>query len=113
MLPRSSRLNLTKTFKWVAGGRRVVSEYTTLFYRFGDNQGAKVGIALTSKIFNKSTQRNRAKRRTAVFFEKNLKYLPGNINIVVLPKQGVLEVESDLLAQDMVQALRDENLYSQ
>lgn len=100
MLAKPKRLNLKKEFKWVASGKRVDLKHTTFFIKKGENSFPRVGIALSGKHFKKATERNRARRLTSVALEHLYEKLPNNINIVALPKLGVLAVESKDLIQE-------------
>ena len=108
MLPRSQRLNLKKDFKWVAQGKKIETKYLKLFSRLGINLHPRIGIAVSSKTFSKSTDRNRARRLTSQAFQSTYNVLPTNINIVALPKQGVLDVKSSEVLEDLEGVLKDE-----
>lgn len=100
MLSKGKRLNLKKDFKWVASGKRVDSKFITFFVKIGDNEQARVGIAVSSKHFKKATERNRARRLVSFVMENIYPKLSQGVNIVALPKQGILEVESKELLKD-------------
>ena len=70
---------------------------------------SKVGIAASAKFFKKSSQRNRARRLVSAALEQIYSKLPGNINIVVLPKQGVLDVKSSDVLLDLEGFLENKN----
>lgn len=110
MLPKSQRLNLKKDFKWVASGKKLESKYLKLFIREGENQTARIGIALSSKNFKKATDRNRAKRVTSQAFQSLYLNLPNNTNIVALPKTGMDKVKSSDLLLDLEALLKDEKI---
>lgn len=110
MLPRENRLNLKKDFKWVASGKKLENKYLKLFIRMGENEKAKVGIALSSKNFKKAVERNRAKRLISQAFQRIYPSLPENINIVALPKFGVLGVKSSDVLLDLETALKNEKI---
>ncbi len=107
MLPKSQRLNLKKDFKWVAAGKRLETSYLKLFVKSGDNQKPRVGIALSSRVFKKATERNRAKRLVSAAFEVMYPNLPSTINIVALPKAGVTGVKSGDLLLDLETVLKN------
>ncbi|MDO8573196.1 MAG: ribonuclease P protein component [Candidatus Daviesbacteria bacterium] len=107
MLPKSQRLNLKKDFKWVVAGQKLESKYLKLFFKRGDNQTPRVGIAGSSKTFKKATERNRARRLTSKAFESIYSELPKNINIVALPKAGITSVKSDLVLLDLESTLKN------
>lgn len=112
MLPKSQRLNLKKDFKWVASGKRLETKYLKLLVRVGEKQTPRIGIATSSKIFNKATDRNRAKRLTSAAFEPLYGKLPSTINIVALPKAGILSVKSGDILLDLGEKLKDEKIIS-
>lgn len=106
MLPKFKRLNLKKDFKWVAAGKALETKYLKLFFKSGDNQLAKVGVALSSKAFKNAVERSRARRLTSAAFEALYRKLPANINIVALPKPRVIEVKSNIVAFDLEEGLK-------
>ncbi len=107
MLSKDKRLNLKKDFKWVAAGKRLETPYLKLFIKLGDNQEPKVGIAVSSKTFKKAVERNKARRLTSAAFEALYSNLPQRINILALPKAGVINVKSGDLVLDLEAILKD------
>lgn len=101
MLPSKKRLNLKKDFKWVASGKKVESPLITLFIKRGENLFPRIGIANSSKVFKEATKRNRARRITSKGFEEIYNLLPKDINIVALPKQGLIDVKSQDVTLDL------------
>ncbi|MBI2018241.1 ribonuclease P protein component [Candidatus Daviesbacteria bacterium] len=110
MLPKSKRLNLKKDFKWVASGKKIESKYAKLFIKIGDNTNPRVSIAVSSSLFKKATERNRARRLVAEAFHNTYYLLPNTINIVALPKHKVLEVKSSDVFLDLQKLLKDEKI---
>lgn len=113
MLPKSSRINLKKDFKWVAAGKKTEGKFLKIFFRAGENPpagGPRVGIALSSQTFKKATDRNRAKRLISFAFETLYSKLPTNISIVALPKAGVVSVKSSDVLSDLKGLLDNEKL---
>ena len=94
MLAKSKRLNLKTDFKWVAAGKKIDSKFAKIFIRLGENSTAKVGIATSKNNFKKASLRNRARRVISTAIEALYEKLPANINIILLPKAGLLEVKS-------------------
>ncbi len=99
MLPKKNRLNLKFQFKEVITGKKLSGKFGNLYIKYGDNsqEQARIGIALTAKIFKKAHERNYVKRLISTAFKKLLTALPGNINILVVPNHSVLEVKSEEL----------------
>lgn len=112
MLPKSSRLNLKKDFKWVASGKKVESKFCRLFIRMGENDKPGVGIATSSSVFKKASDRNRARRLVSTAFQSLYSLLPPHLNIVALPKTGALGVKSGDVLLDLEGKLKDEKLIS-
>lgn len=110
MLEKSKRLNLKTDFKWVASGKKIETKFARLFIKMGDNLNPRIGIAVSSKTFKKATDRNRAKRLVAQALQSTYYRLPTTVNIVALPKQGVLEVKSGDLILDLASCLRNEKI---
>lgn len=94
MLPKDQRLNLKKDFKWVASGQKLGNNLIRLYIRQGDNLQPKVGIALSKSDFRKATERNRARRMVSTGFQALYDKLPAGLNVVALPRPGVLELTS-------------------
>ncbi len=107
MLPKQNRLNLKIDFKWVASGKKLDTKFITLFIKTGDNASARVGIANSSKVFKKAHARNRARRVISAAFESLYGKLPNSINIVALPKTGVIEVKSGDVLMDLRESLKN------
>lgn len=110
MLPRSQRLNLKKDFKWVAAGKRLEIKYLKLFVKLGDNQLPRIGIAISGKSFKKAVERNRARRLTSAALEALYSSLPQRINILALPKAGILKVKSGDLLLELEAVLKNEKI---
>ena len=113
MLPKTQRLNLKKDFKWVASGKKLETKYLKIFVKYGDpsaSSGPRVGIATSAKNFKKAIDRNRARRLVSQAFQSTIQLLPSNINIVALPKPGVLSVKSVDILSDLEELLKDEKL---
>lgn len=110
MLSKDKRLNLKKDFKWVAAGKRLETKYLKLFVKLGDNELPRVGIAISGKSFKKAVDRNRARRLTSAAFETLYTSLLPRINILALPKAGVIEVKSDLVLLDLEAILKNEKI---
>ncbi|OGE17674.1 ribonuclease P protein component [Candidatus Daviesbacteria bacterium RIFCSPHIGHO2_12_FULL_37_11] len=110
MLPKEKRLNLKKDFKRVASGKKLETSYLKLFLMFRDNETPRVGITTSSSVFKKSSDRNRARRLTSAAFESVYSTLPAGINIVALPKQGILGVKSGDVLLDLEQKLKYEKV---
>lgn len=110
MLAKSKRLNLKRDFKWVASGKKIETKFAKLFIRIGDNEFPKIGIALSSSLFKRATERNKARRVLSAALESLYSKLPQSINIVALPKPGILKVKSTDVFLDLGTVLRNEKI---
>lgn len=95
MLPKSSRLNLKTSFKWVRSGRSLDDKYARIFIKEGNNQTAKIGISTSSKVFKSAVDRNRSRRLISKAIEGLVDKLPSNLNVIFLPKEIVIKSSSD------------------
>lgn len=112
MLSKDKRLNLKKDFKWVASGKKIDTKFLKLFVRVGENKVARLGITSPSSVFKKAVDRNRARRLTAQAFQEIYSKLLGTINIIALPKQGILDVKSSDVLLDLETTLINEKIIS-
>lgn len=110
MLSKKNRLNLKTEFKSVISGRKLETKYTTLFFKYRESADKKVGIAVPSRVFKKAHDRNRARRTVSAALEVIFPNLKPGLNIIVLPKPGVLEVKSTNVTEDLFLAMRNNDL---
>ncbi len=94
----------------MAAGKKLDTKYLKLFVSQGGNLKPKVGIANSSKIFKKAVERNRARRLISAAFEALYSNLPSNINILALPKAGVVRVKSADIVLDLEEGLKKEKI---
>lgn len=95
MLSKEKRLNLKKDFTWVAAGEKSGNLFIKIFFRFGNNQSPRVGIATSKNTFKKAVDRNRSKRLVSSGFEVFYRQLVDGVNIIALPKEEVLRAGSE------------------
>ena len=110
MLAKAKRLNLKTDFKWVASGKKIDSQFAKIFIRLGENSSARVGIATSKNNFKNAVSRNKARRLISAAIEILYDKLPTNINIIVLPKAGILEVKSRDILLDLEVVFTDEKI---
>lgn len=101
MLPKTKRLNLNKDFRWVASGKKIETNFVKLFLKQSPDGLPKIGISLSKNVFKKAVDRNRARRLVSKAFENVYNELPSGINIVAMPKTGILTVSSDELTKSL------------
>ena len=112
MLSKDKRLNLKKDFNWVASGKRINCSFFNMFIKYGENQFPRVGIATSKNYFKKATDRNRARRLLSKAMENIYSKLPQNINIILLPRAGVIEVKSEVLSEKIGLELKNEGIFN-
>lgn len=105
MLSKAQRLNLKTSFRWVASGKSVTTNSFKLFYRFGQNETALVGVSLRSSEFKKSVLRNKAKRICFELARQSYDQLPKGLNLVIMPRAQILETNSEKLSTEFKNAL--------
>ncbi len=110
MLPKNKRLNLNKDFRWVASGKKIENNLVKLFLKVSppsdvEFQQPKIGISLSKNTFKKAVDRNRARRLVSKALENLYNELPSGLNIVAMPKEGVLKVSSDELTKSIHEIL--------
>ncbi|KKR80364.1 MAG: Ribonuclease P protein component [Candidatus Daviesbacteria bacterium GW2011_GWA1_41_61] len=110
MLSKDKRLNLKRDFQWVASGEKISSEIVKLFYRYGENNQAQVGIAVSSSVFKKAVQRNRARRLVSTAFEALYPNLSQQVKIIAIPRQGVLKLNPAKILNYLKSLLKKRNL---
>lgn len=105
MLSKEKRLNLKTNFRWVASGNSITSKNFKLFYRLGENHHPLIGVSIISAQFKKSTLRNEAKRICFEMAGKNYDQLHKNLNLVIMPKNQVLEIPPEQLDLEFKHAI--------
>lgn len=106
MLPKNRRLNLKYDFNWVSTGKKIDGSLIRLFIKPGENNSPRLGISVSAKVFKKATDRNRARRLVSIAFEDLYNRLGNNLNIIALPKIGVLEKSSDEVKTEIDKMLK-------
>lgn len=102
MLSKDKRLNLKKSYKWVsAAGQKIETPLFRIFYRDGSNENPLVGIATSKAFFKKAHERNLAKRLTSEALQKVYPRMKKNINVVIMPKDKILERRVDEIYREL------------
>ncbi len=102
MLIKSQRLNLSTEFKRIAtSGKRIHSTHFSLFLLREGKGPPLIGIALAKKEFRKAHQRNRARRLISQAVQNQYSRLSKGLNLVIMPKAGVLEVSASELTNEI------------
>ncbi|MBI3485830.1 ribonuclease P protein component [Candidatus Daviesbacteria bacterium] len=91
MLPKFKRLNLKRSFKWVASGNKIDTPFFKIMYQFGENDFPLVGIAASKNNFKKAVDKNRARRLVSVAIQNLYPNLRNNLNLVIMPRAAILE----------------------
>ena len=106
MLPKRSRLNLTKDFSFVSSGKRLETANFRLVFKNGQNDHPLVGVALTKKSFRKASLRNRARRLSSEAIQRLYPRLKENLNLVIMPKSQILSQKVEDLTKEL-EGVRD------
>lgn len=99
MLSKNKRLNLRKNYRWVYGGYKLETDSLRLMFRLGENINPKVGVAVSTKLFHSSTQRNSVKRLVYFAIDQVYDKLKKNINLIVTPK--IVDLDKDKLLDEL------------
>lgn len=76
----------------------------------GENNQPRVGIAVSSSLFKKAHDRNKARRVVSSAFQSLYSLFPSHLNIVALPKRGILGVKSGDALLDLEETLIKERV---
>ncbi|MDJ0840881.1 MAG: ribonuclease P protein component [Acidobacteriota bacterium] len=89
--PKSNRLRKPKEFRNVFNNGQKVVTHTLVFHVLRTALGAsRLGLAVSRKV-GKATRRNKVKRRIREVFRVRKHDFPGDYDMVVYPRRGVLE----------------------
>jgi ribonuclease P protein component len=103
-LPRACRLLKRPEFERIyKTGERRHGTLMTLFLVAASSTRTRVGVAATRKLGSAVT-RNRAKRLAREVFRRHQP--PGGIDVVIVPKQGMVDAEFSRIEAEFVALLR-------
>jgi ribonuclease P protein component len=103
-LPRTHRLLKRPEFEHIyKTGERRHGKLMTLFVAAAPQARTRVGVAATRKLGSAVT-RNRAKRLAREVFRRHQP--PGGIDVVIVPKQGMVDAEFSRIEAEFVALLR-------
>lgn len=94
----------------MAAGQKIEDSLLKIFYRPGSDPISKLGIALSSSVFKRAVDRNRARRLTSKAFEDLYDRIADKQNIIAMPKAGILKKKSDAVARVLEELLQNANL---
>lgn len=103
-------MNLKTDFKWVTSGKLVENGLVKLFFRLGDNAFPRIGVSVSSKTFHSATSRNKVKRLVFNGFKNLYPRVVKPVNIVAIPKVGMLGLDSAKVSQELEVLLKDSSL---
>ncbi|MCL4366759.1 ribonuclease P protein component [Patescibacteria group bacterium] len=86
MLSKDKRLNISRSFQWVINGQKIEDQLLSLYFRLGDNDQPKVGVAISAKKIKTAVARNKTKRLIMQSLSGLYTKLLKNTNILVMPK---------------------------
>ncbi|MBU0975213.1 MAG: ribonuclease P protein component [Patescibacteria group bacterium] len=105
MLPQKYRLSKTEFKKVLQTGKSIHNDYFVLLYRSDTILSTpKVGFVVSLKVGKKATQRNRAKRLLREAARSKLPKLKQNIQIVLIAKKKLLELDIKQIQVSLNQA---------
>lgn len=110
MLPKDKRLNLKSNFTWVARGKRSESSHFKVFANHKTQENAKIGISISKKNYAKAHDRNYVKRVIFRIIEGLYPRLSKDLNLIIMPKNGILETTFEKLAIELERLLVDYGL---
>ena len=103
-LPRARRLQKRPEFEHIyKTGERRHGKLMTLFVASSSGARTRIGVAATRKLGSAVT-RNRAKRLAREVFRRHQP--PGGIDVVIVPKQGMVDAEFSRIEAEFVALLR-------
>lgn len=85
----------------MASGKKKESAFFKVFFKSGTNTKPLIGVAISGSLYKKAHERNQARRAAYQAILSIYPSLPKNLNLVIMPKAGILDKTTDLLAQDL------------
>ena len=105
MLSKENRMKKTKDFALMSTkGRSIYGPLSTMRVRASGN-GLKVSFVVSTKVFKKSVDRNRARRRFRAAFRELLDKAPQNFQIMFILKPESLKAEYSLIKSEFERML--------
>src|SRR3989344_2795972 len=105
MLSKTQRLNLKIDFSRVIKGKRTETPHFILYSSPAVSEVSRVGISIRTKNFGKAYNRNRARRLTSQAVQSIYDSLPKQLDLIIMPKSGVLEIPVLLLEEEIKSVL--------
>lgn len=89
---KNDRLLHSSQFQFVFHSpKRIACQCLTILYRNNNDSSPRLGLIVAKKQFKKAVTRNLVKRKCREKFRTTKNLLP-NIDIVVLPKKGLMDL---------------------
>lgn len=110
MLSKEKRLNLKHSFTFVVKGQKFENDILRIFWREGGNSQPLVGIALKKESLKLAVERNQARRLVSTGVELLYPRLRQKLNLIIMPKAGVLKLSSGELTEILEKELKKLNL---
>lgn len=107
MLPKKLRLNLRSEFRNIVKGKKIESPNFKLYYvkNAGIKVPTRIGVSVGKQQFKKAHLRNEAKRKAYFAVSGILEELPEGLNLIIMPKAGILEISAEALSEELKKAL--------
>lgn len=111
MLAKEFRLTGAKNFERVQRkGKVFQSDSFGLAYLKKEGGPSNFGFVVSNKISRRSTERNRIKRALREAVRLSLKQIEGDMDIVFLAKQKIVQRKGDEILEEVTTALRNAGL---
>lgn len=109
--PKRERLSKSKDFKRVyEAGRLICNKYLLLYSLSTQNPYRRIGFSVSKKI-GKSCKRNRIKRLLREVYRLNRPRLKGGVDIVVVARTGVGELDLQSLKDCLLELFKEADLF--
>lgn len=101
MLPKAHRLTKKKDFmKLAVQGRSIFGSYATLRFKKSSEPETKIAFIISTKVFKKAVDRNRARRRMRAVMRSLLPELPERMHLLFVLKPECRTAKFELLMQE-------------
>ncbi len=102
MLPKTKRLTKTRDFmKLAVQGRPVFGPFATLRVRKLTKGETRIAFITSTKVFKRSVDRNRAKRRMRAVLRSLLSEIPESLHLLFILKPETRDVKYELLVKEI------------
>jgi ribonuclease P protein component len=109
-MEKKYRLRKNLEFKKVySGGKNYWNRNLTLYKKKNNLQETRFGITITKKV-GKAVIRNKIRRRIKEIYRKNLYRIKSGYDLIIIPKQNVVDISYKELESAMIHILKISNM---